>query len=123
MAPGDGHDRPARYLKSFPRRIVGAVVQIGLPDRLLEFRIPQNDVGIKAHRNRALARVKAIDTGVIGGSQFDELLETDPSFRYPFREEDRQARLTPGIPFGTQRNDVREFGVSLPFGSSYRNGQ
>src|ERR1043166_5223938 len=93
--PGNGRDRPSCYLKSFPRRIVRTVMQIGLPDRFLQLGIPQHDVGVEAHTDRTLARIKTINSRVISGSQLDEFLETDPSLRHALREEDRQARFYP----------------------------
>ena len=73
-------------------------MQIGLPDRLLERRVPQDDVGVEADANRALAWIKAIDPRVIGRCQLHKFLKTDPSLRHPFREEDRQARFHAGNP-------------------------
>ena len=117
--PRDRRDRPSGDVKAFPGRVVGAVVQIGLPDRLPELRVPQHDVGIEADADRALARIEPVDAWR-GWSR--SAPRTVCSVIRPF-ETPSENRIgsrvsTPGMPFGTQRNEVRAFGVSLPLGSS-----
>ena len=50
-------------------------MQIGLPDRLRQLRVPERDVGVEADADRALARIEAVDLGVVGRGQLDEFLQ------------------------------------------------
>ena len=75
-------------------------------------RIPQGDVGVEADADRALLRVEAVELGVVGRCQLDEVLQRDAPLRDAFREQDRQPRLDArdavrhpaerGAPFGRQ---------------------
>src|SRR4051794_16149010 len=52
LAAQDGDCRPRRHHVPFPWRVV-RLVQIGRPDRLLDARLQQYDVGVGAHRQSA----------------------------------------------------------------------
>ena len=112
---GDGHDGPARDLKTLPGSVVGAMMQDRLTDRLLALRIPKDDVGIEADADRTLARIEAIELGVIGrrSARRSRAARCGPSRRPP-RTGSAAASRRPGMPFGTQRNEVRALRLSLP---------
>src|SRR5882672_1526713 len=65
LASGDRHNRPSGNLEALPRSIVGAMMQILLSNRLATVRIPQGDIGVKAHADRPLSRVETVYLGVI----------------------------------------------------------
>ena len=51
---------PAGDLHAFVGRVVTAVLQQGMGDRHLPFRIPEHDIGIRADRDRSFSRVETI---------------------------------------------------------------
>src|SRR3954451_6959921 len=51
---------PSGDVEPFPWRVVRTVMQIGLPNRLLQFGIPEHDIRIEAVADRALARIDAV---------------------------------------------------------------
>jgi hypothetical protein len=99
------------------------VVQIGLPDRLLQLRVPERNVSVETNTDRALARVEAIDPGMIGRVSSTNLCREILPFDTPSEKKIGNLVSTPGIPLGIQRKEVRDFGVSFPLGSSYLKGQ
>src|SRR3984893_5046041 len=56
LAPGDRHHRPSGNLEPLPGSVIGAMMQVLLPDRHAAMRIPQSDVGVEADADRPLSR-------------------------------------------------------------------
>src|SRR6516225_6107087 len=59
---------PGGEVAALPRGVVG-LVQFGGADDLTLSRVEQHDVGVRAHRQRAFARVEAHDLGGVGRDQ------------------------------------------------------
>ena len=97
-------------------------MQVGLPNRFLQFGVPQHDIRIEAHADRALARIEAVDACMVSRGQLDEFLQLIRPFDTPSENRIGSRVSTPGMPFGTQRNEVRPFGVSLPMGRRSETG-
>src|ERR1700733_7880548 len=63
-----------------------------MADRDLVLRAPYCDVSVRADRDRTLARVKAVNLGMIGRAERDGAVEVDAAFDDTFREQDRRPR-------------------------------
>src|SRR4051794_348599 len=84
--PNHGEHRPACDLQALIGRVVRTIAQKIMRNHDLLRWIPDHDVRIGSNRNRALARVKPIGLGVIGGGERDEAVEIDASLHHPFGE-------------------------------------
>jgi hypothetical protein len=85
-------------------------------------RLPDDDVRVRADRDRSLARVHAEQTGGVGRRQRDESLDRQAARRDAFGEQQRQHRVQLGhartavlhVQLGIQLQLARPRGVSLP---------
>jgi hypothetical protein len=78
-----------------------------LAESNLLVRIPDGDVGVGADHDRTLTRIKPIHLGVIGRCQRDELRKGNGPLDTPLENRIGSRAATPGMPLGTQRNEVR----------------
>ena len=79
--------------------------------------VPQYQIGIGTHGNRAFLRIEAVNLGVVGRGQRDELLQRDAAFRHAFREQDRQPCFDTGNPVGHIAEGLLALGVQLALGA------
>src|SRR3977135_1484712 len=93
LASGDRHHRPSGNLEALPRRVVGAMMQVLLSDRLATVRIPQRDIGVEADADRPLSGVETVYLGVICRGQLYKSVQRNSARRNPFRKQDRQPRF------------------------------
>src|SRR5260221_1117759 len=89
------HDdlRPALVDMPLVRRVADRIVHHRIVDALLDFGIPDGDVGVRTDRDRALARVQAVHARMVGRAERDELVDAEPSLQHAFGKENRQAHL------------------------------
>ena len=71
-AAQDRRRRPARDRPALPRAVVAVVVQVVHRDRALDVRIPEDEVGVAARRDHALARVEPGDARRVRREDLDE---------------------------------------------------
>src|ERR1700731_473457 len=115
LAPGDRHHRPSRDLEALPRRVVGAMMQVRLSDRLATVRVPQGDIGVEADADRPLAGVETRHLGVIGRGQLDKPVQRNSARRNAFRKQDRQPRFDAGNAIRDPAKRRPAFGRELAF--------
>src|SRR6266849_8709069 len=72
LASGDRHHRPSGNLEALPRRVVGAMMQVLLSDRLATVRIPQRDIGVETDADRAFSGVETVYLCVISRGLLDK---------------------------------------------------
>lgn len=60
------------HAPAFPGAVVAVVVQVVDGDRALDGRLPEDEVGVAAGRDHALARIEAGDARRVGGEDLDE---------------------------------------------------
>src|SRR5205085_11678534 len=87
-------------LPAFIQAIVRALVRGGRPHRLRRLRVPDDDVRIRANRQRALVWIKPKDFSWIGAAEFHEPVQADPSLADPVTPQDWHPVLDAGHAVG-----------------------
>src|SRR5260370_33031283 len=82
--------RPAADPHAFVGRVVAVVVQQIVGDRDVPVAVPDHEVGVRAHGDRALPRIEAVELRRIGRRERDEGREIGPALVAAPGEEDRQ---------------------------------
>ena len=85
--------RPARDVPALPRAVVAVVMQVVHRDRALDVRIPEDEVGVAARRDHALARVQAGDPRGVRCEDLHEPLQREPTADNPLGVADEAACL------------------------------
>ena len=85
---------------AFVQVVIRALLRLGHAVFDLFPGIPDDDIGIRAGQQGALARVQAEDLGRVGGGQGDELVGSQLSGADTGRPQDRQPVLHAGRPLG-----------------------